>query len=183
MCRCTIRPAPAATDTGLTIACPGRLGIEDVRDFVVSDLRAQPRFLADVADRIWRAWWREDGLPLETLRRGVEQSLVPGVVPTALVAHRGDLFLGTASLIDNDMEQRPLYRPWVAAVWVEAEQRGRGIGAALVETAATVAFAGGVERVYLCAAPRNAAFYERLGWLRIEADVAGLDIFHLLRPG
>ncbi|EHK78899.1 GCN5-like N-acetyltransferase [Sinorhizobium meliloti CCNWSX0020] len=52
----------------------------------------------------------------------------------------------------------------MAAVWVEAEHRGRGIGRALVRRAAEVAFDLGHEIAYLCALPEKRSFYEGLGW-------------------
>jgi hypothetical protein len=33
--------------------------------FTVSDLRQCPEFFDIVADRIWRAWWRDAGHPLD----------------------------------------------------------------------------------------------------------------------
>ena len=33
--------------------------------FIISDLRRRPEFFEAVADRIWQAWWKEDGHPLD----------------------------------------------------------------------------------------------------------------------
>ena len=41
-------------------------------------------------------------------------------LPMAVVAHSDHGYLGSAFLIHSDMEERPQYSPWVAAVWVEA---------------------------------------------------------------
>lgn len=145
--------------------------------FSISDLRQQPAFRDVVADRIWNAWWRSKGFPLATIARRVTENLASDGLPLALVAHRGEQFLGTASVIPSDMPERPLYTPWVAAVWVEAEQRRQGVGAALVRAAAEAAFAQGFDQVYLCATPGNSPFYRRLGWQQIEVDIAGLNLF------
>jgi N-acetylglutamate synthase-like GNAT family acetyltransferase len=92
-------------------------------------------------------------------------------IPFALVAHDGKSFLGTASVIASDLPERPQLTPWVAAVWVEAHARGRGVGGALVNRATRDCFALGGGRAYLCARPHRSAFYERLGWSSIERDV------------
>ena len=92
-------------------------------------------------------------------------------IPLALVAHDGGAFLGTASVIASDLAERPQLTPWVAAVWVEPEARGRGIGAALVDRATRDCFAVGVSRAYLCARPRMSRFYEALGWSIFERKV------------
>jgi GNAT superfamily N-acetyltransferase len=123
-----------------------------------------------VADRVWRAFWRDKGHPLELLTSLVRDNLGPDPIPTGLVAHDGERFLGTVSLIACDEESRPQYTPWVAALWIEPEYRGNGIAAALVDRAACLAFEAGAARVYLLARERLRSFYERLGWTVLEAD-------------
>lgn len=147
------------------------------RAFSISDLRQQPAFRDVVADRIWNAWWRSKGFPLASIARRVAENLVAEGLPLALVAHRGEQFLGTASVIPSDLPERPLYTPWVAAVWVEPDQRRHGVGAALVRAAAEAAFVRGFDPVYLCATPGNSPFYRRLGWQQLEADIGGLNLF------
>jgi GNAT superfamily N-acetyltransferase len=137
----------------------------------VSDLRQCPEFFETVADRIWRAWWKPNGHPLDTIRGGLRENMTASPIPIALVAHHGAAFLGTASVIAADLDERPQFTPWVAAVWVEQAARSRGIGAALVDHAAKACFALGYERAYLCARPERSSFYENLGWTVIERDV------------
>jgi GNAT superfamily N-acetyltransferase len=147
--------------------------------FTISDLRQQPEFFDAVADRIWQAWWKDGGYPLEAISGRLRENLNAEPIPMALVAHDGAAFLGTSSVIASDLEERPDYTPWVAAVWVEPHVRSHGIGAALVESAARDCFALGITRAYLCARPARSAFYERLGWIPIERDVGerGLTVF------
>jgi hypothetical protein len=88
-------------------------------------------------------------------------------------------FLGTASVIASDLDERPSLTPWVAAVWVDEIARGHGIGAVLVNDAAEACFALGYERAYLCARARMTGFYERLGWTIIARKVGAnlLSVF------
>ncbi len=102
-----------------------------------------------------------------------------GPIPTVLVAHDGEQFLGTVSLIACDEEARPQYTPWIAALWVEPEHRRRGIGAALVDKAANLAFAIGTQRVHLLTRERRRSFYEGMGWLVLEADAPEAGLFIL----
>jgi N-acetylglutamate synthase-like GNAT family acetyltransferase len=146
----------------------------------ISDLRQCPEFLDTVADRIWQAWWKNTGLPLEYIAgRLREENLNADPIPFALVAHDGGEFLGTSSVISADLPERPQLSPWVAAVWVEPQARGHGIGGALVDRATQDCFALGIGRAYLCARLERSGFYERLGWLPIERDVGphSLSVF------
>ena len=139
--------------------------------FTISDLRQRPEFFDSVADRIWQAWWKADGHPLEYISGRLREDLNDAPIPFALVAHDGEAFLGTASVIASDLEERPQLTPWVAAVWVEPQARQRGVGGALVDRATQDCFALGVRRAYLCARPQRSDFYERLGWIAVERDV------------
>ena len=140
--------------------------------FTISDLRQRPEFLDTVAERIWRAWWRDSGHPLDYIAgRLRDENLNADPIPFALIAHDGTEFLGTSSLIKADLAERPQFSPWVAAVWVEPQARRRGIGAALVDRATQDCFALGVARAYLCARPQRSGFYESLGWIPIERGV------------
>jgi len=140
--------------------------------FTISDLRQRPEFLNTVAMRIWQAWWRETGHPLDYIAgRLRDENLNADPIPFALVAHDGAEFLGTSSVITADLPERPQLSPWVAAVWVEPQARRRGVGAALVDRAALDCFALGIFSAYLCARRERSSFYQRLGWIPIERDV------------
>jgi N-acetylglutamate synthase-like GNAT family acetyltransferase len=147
--------------------------------FTISDLRQRPEFFDTVAMRIWQAWWEADGTPLDHISGRMRQNMNARPIPFALVAHDGDTFLGTASVIASDLAERSQLTPWVAAVWVEPQARGRGVGAALVNRATQDCFALGVSRAYLCARPRLSGFYEPLGWTIFERKVGShrLSVF------
>jgi GNAT superfamily N-acetyltransferase len=147
--------------------------------YAISDLRQRPEFFDAVADRIWRQWWEPNGYPLDYIKGRLAENMQDTPIPLALVAHDGGRFLGTASLIVSDLDERPKLSPWVAAVWVEEIARGHGVGAALVDAATRACFTLGFSRAYLCARPRMTGFYERLGWTLIERRVGAhqLNVF------
>ncbi|WP_246707624.1 GNAT family N-acetyltransferase [Ensifer oleiphilus] len=149
----------------------------------ISNLRDVPYFADDIAERVWRAWWEPRGFPLDHIAGLVAGNLGDHHIPFAIVAHRGATFIGTASVIDSDLEERPELGPWVAAVWVEPTFRGLGLGASIVRHAAEAALATGVETIYLCALPQKRAFYQRCGWQLDEKDVgeSRLDVFSMRR--
>ncbi len=137
----------------------------------ISDLRRFPEFFDTVADRVWQAWWKPKGYPLEYISAQLRENTSDSNLPFALVAHERTKFLGTASAIVSDLAERPNLSPWVAAVWVEPQARRQGLGATLVGRTAEHCFALGFSRVYLCARPQLSSFYRRLGWIEIETGV------------
>jgi GNAT superfamily N-acetyltransferase len=142
----------------------------------ISDLRQKPEFFDTVADRIWRAWWEPRGVPLTYISGRLRENLTAGLMPRAFVAHVGDIFAGTASVIASDLDERPQYTPWVAAVWTEPQLRSRQIGRRLVAHAAQYAFDAGLPRIYLAARPLRRSYYEGLGWTPIEEDVGEAQV-------
>ena len=147
--------------------------------FSVSDLRQRLEFFDTIASRVWQAWWKEHGFPLERIAGLLREHLDANSIPFTLVAHDGPTFKGSTLVIDSDMADRPQYSPWVAAVWVDAKYRKQGIGAALIDRAAQAAFAVGIGRVYLCATRVNSDFYLKRGWIKIEEDV-GEDLLTVM---
>lgn len=137
----------------------------------ISDLRQQPAFFDAVADRIWRAWWKDRGFPADYIAGRLQENMTPSPIPFALVAHRDDVFMGTSSVITADLEDRPQYSPWVAAVWVDPKYRMQEIGTELVGRAVSDAFALNFRRVYLSAPKERRRFYTRQGWAPIEENV------------
>jgi GNAT superfamily N-acetyltransferase len=150
----------------------------------ISDLRRRPEFFDLVADRIWQAWWKPHGHPLAYISGRLAENMTAKTLPLALVAHDGNRFLGTASVIASDLAERPQFTPWVAAVWVEPDARRHGVGAILVDRAAEAALSLGFSPVYLCARRARANFYQRLGWNRIEENVGpfALDVYARSAP-
>ncbi|AKT41235.1 GNAT family N-acetyltransferase [Chondromyces crocatus] len=148
----------------------------DEHPLQIAAISDQPHFLRAVADRVWNAWWREEGFSLGQIEERVRESMGQDALPATLVASSAGAFLGTVSIVKNDMAERPALSPWLAALWVDPQHRRRGVGAALVEAATSTAFTAGVDTLHLCTTPDNAPFYGKLGWQQVEANVAGLSI-------
>lgn len=47
-------------------------------------------------------------------------------IPFCLVAEEGGVYIGSVLVIENDLDARPDYTPWIAALWVEPHARKRG---------------------------------------------------------
>lgn len=150
-------------------------------DLTISDLRHVPEFFDTVADRIWQAWWKRHGVPEAYIVERLRENMKGDGLPIALVAHHGSAFLGTASLLVSDLDERPQYTPWVAAVWTEPDARGQGVAPVLIECACAEAFARSHDKVYLCAAPPRRDYYLQLGWQPIDENVGPLKLTVFVR--
>ena len=138
----------------------------------IHDLRDHPEHAPLAADRIWNATWRDGGAPPDSGGTVLDAHLDDSPVPLTLIAldERGR-FLGTISIVRSGHPDRPALTPWINALWVEPEQRERGIGGALLRAVTDRARALGIARLYLCTGPHRRDFYERNGWTLVEPDL------------
>lgn len=88
-------------------------------------------------------------------------------VPTTFVALEGDRPVGSASLIDCDLQMRRDLKPWLASVYVVPDRRDRAIGSMLVERVVQEAWAVGFPVIHLFT-PDRQSFYLRMGWTELE---------------
>ena len=97
----------------------------------------------------------------------LESRATRGGIPVTFVAVDGETLLGSASLVDDDLETRPELTPWLASVYVAPEHRGRGVASALVQRVVEEARGSGVDRLYLWTTDQE-RLYARLGWEPVE---------------
>lgn len=75
--------------------------------------------------------------------------------------------VGSASILADDMPERPELTPWLASVYTHPDYRQRGIGRALVRRVMDHARDAGFASLYLYS-PDKAHFYAQLGWQLME---------------
>lgn len=128
----------------------------------ICHLWTRPEMLPTAAEAIYETFWRgRPGYSAEYFARRLREASDPGRIPLCLVALLDGDFVGTASLIENDDETRLSLRPWLAAVLVRRDLRGRGIGSALVRAMLVEARRLGEARLYL--GTDSPGFYLKLG--------------------
>jgi GNAT superfamily N-acetyltransferase len=148
--------------------------------YIISNLRERPEFVSTIADRCWNAWWTDSPVSLREYTGWVQACVTSTGVPAAMVAHEDGVYAGSAKLIASDLEQRPHYTPWIAALWVDETFRRQGIAEALIQQARAEARRCGFDKVYLCATESNSPYYRARGFTQIETDVGGLNIFAIV---
>ena len=107
------------------------------------------------------------GQTLQSRTARIRETMKADRVPIVLVAlDDAGLLVGTASLLFDDLEGDPR-NPWLASVFVPAEQRGKGIASALVVAVEDAARRLGYPILYLFTTSA-ARLYARLGWRALE---------------
>ncbi len=134
----------------------------------ISYLAEHPHLIPTLAEWHHAEWAHlNPGDTVEARISRMQRLLVKEQVPTAFVALEGETLLGSASLIDNDMDTRKDLQPWLASVYVSPEFRDRGVGSALVQRVVDEARGQGMETLYLFT-PDRESLYARMGWKVIE---------------
>jgi len=128
----------------------------------------RPEFVDQVAAWGFAEWGHLDpGRTLQSRTAGIRETMNADRVPIVLVAlDDAGLLVGTASLLFDDLEGDPR-NPWLASVFVPAEQRGKGIASALVVAVEDAAKRLGYPVLYLFTTSA-ARLYAGLGWCALE---------------
>jgi predicted N-acetyltransferase YhbS len=138
-----------------------------MNDVEIAHLFQHPEHVHEVARWIHEEWWRDKpGHTVETMATRLREAKDRNGVPLSLVALRAEGPVGTVNLVANDNEERPDLAPWLAALLVRPEHRGRGVGSALVRSLVAEAGRLGISRMYL--GTDIPGYYERLGAVLFE---------------
>ena len=130
-----------------------------------------PEFIPELA-RLHFAEWRylNPGETLEGKKDYLRSNCGRRGVPTFVIAVDGATLAGSASLIAQDMDDRPELTPWLADVFVKPEFRGKGVATSLIQRIENEAQSAGISRLFLYT-PDAADLYRRLGWEDVEEYV------------
>lgn len=102
-------------------------------------------------------------------------------VPSFIIAIEDGELVASASLIAQDMDDRPHLTPWLADVFVKPEYRGRGIATSLIQRIEFEAVSAGITRLYLYT-PDAEKLYQKLGWSVFEECMyKGVEVVIMVR--
>lgn len=132
----------------------------------IINIREHPEWLERAADYLSSKWGIDRQLYIDSMN----DSLAPEKsVPRWYLMLRGDGIIGGFGLIENDFMVRTDLCPWLCALYIEPSERGRQLGAKLLEHGRRQAAELGFERVYLNT--DHVGYYEKYGW-RYMGDFA-----------
>ena len=128
----------------------------------------RPELVDQVAAWGFAEWGHlNPGQTLQSRTARIRERMNIDRVPIVLVAlDDAGSMVGTASLLFDDLEGDPR-NPWLASVFVPAEQRGKGIASALVVAIEDAARRLGYPTLFLFTTSA-ARLYAGLGWRALE---------------
>lgn len=130
-------------------------------------LRDRPDLLTFVARWAHEEFWSRVGKTLEETQRLFTPKRGPEWLPRTFVLLENETPVGMASIVEHDLESRPEWTPWLAAVVVDRAARGRGHSRTLVRSIEDFARANGVETLWLFTWSAE-AIYAKYGWRPVE---------------
>ena len=119
-----------------------------------------PHHAKQVTDWIWQEFGSADSR--DFFASIITSSQKEGALPLTFIAVEGDRLLGTVGLWRCDLISRQDLWPWLAALYIDDSQRGKGLGGKLQCHIINYARESGFETLYLYSACKD--YYERFGW-------------------
>lgn len=130
----------------------------------IIDLRHAPQHIPTIARWHFDEWgYLNPGKTLAYRIERMQRYIADNPIPSMLIAIDGEDVLGTAALVAADMDSHPELTPWLASVYIREDQRGLGLGKALVKALMDFAGQQQLPRLYLFT-PDQEGFYAKLGW-------------------
>lgn len=125
-------------------------------------------FIAELAE-LHHAEWKHlnPSLTLEGRAEKIVKAAEREGIPSIFIAVSGSQLVGSAALVDNDMDTKPNLSPWLAAVYVKEAFRHQGIATELIARCEAEAARSKANAWYLYTEFAS-KLYEKLGWRHLE---------------
>ena len=136
----------------------------------IFNLKQKPEYLEKLA--IWHQQeWSclNPGQTLQDRILNMQAYLNNEFIPTTYIAVENEL-MGSAAIIECDMDDRKALSPWLASVYVAPEYRRQGVGEKLVKEVMRQAREHGYKKLYLYT-PDQTLFYKKFRWEVVEQVV------------
>ncbi|MEQ8260215.1 MAG: GNAT family N-acetyltransferase [Alcanivorax sp.] len=131
-------------------------------------LADKKEFIVELAE-LHHAEWKHlnPSLTLESRAEAIAEAAGREGIPSIFIAVSGDQLVGSAALVQNDMDTKPDLMPWLAAVYVKEAFRHQGVATDLIVRCETEAARSNADAWYLYTEFAS-RLYEKLGWLHLE---------------
>lgn len=133
------------------------------------------KYLADCKEHIptlaqwfYDKWgYMHEGSSVEREIKQLKDRLNHDRIPLTVVAEKGGEVIGSASIVEDDMDTHKHLSPWLANVYVKSEYRRKGIGTVIIIRILEESKKLGIKKFYLFTPDMN-RFFEKIGWETIE---------------
>jgi N-acetylglutamate synthase-like GNAT family acetyltransferase len=123
-----------------------------------------------IADYHQEEWAHlNDGETLEERKVRMQSYLSDNFVPSMYVAKNGDEIIGTAAIVECDLDTKSHLTPWMASIYVFPEHRKKGYSKKLVTHIMEQAKENDIDKLYLYTEDAD-GLYEKLGWNTISKE-------------
>jgi len=139
---------------------------KNTNELTVVNLADDTKHIEEASAILWEEWDKSCGMPLEEVIYRTKHAICKDRVPQTYIALINDELVGQVSIWNNDLKARQDLTPWLAALYIKKEYRGKGIGTLLQDKCIEVAKELGYKKLYLVTEHEN--YYERTGWKFLE---------------
>ena len=153
--------------------------IDDSKLCIVSTVE-RPDLAAVVASWHWREFRRARGETLQQVLEAVQKSVTATRMPRTFVVLLDGAPVGTASLAERDLDERPDLTPWLAGVFVEPAARGQGLATRLIGAVEDECRKTFIETLWLYTRTAE-RIYARAGWRTVETIAHNGKSYALMR--
>ena len=139
----------------------------------IVNIKERQKHLKEINSWLYKQWGHHDVSSTELDWFKKKQAVLNNknnILPIILVAIKEGDPVGTASIVESDMEIHPDLKPWMADVYIKEDQRKKGYGSRLVKRILNEAVKLDFNEIYLFT-PDQRSFYERLGWKLYQKEI------------
>lgn len=125
-------------------------------------------YIDEIAQLHQAEWAHMDrSLTLERRRKALTEAAGQESIPSIYIAVDNYELIGSAAIVEQDLDTHLELGPWISAVFVKEHWRTQGIATKLIERCENEAKKSGAKRLYL-STELASGLYEKLGWHTIE---------------
>ncbi len=136
----------------------------------IQDLKKVPQYIHQLAHWHHHEWIElNPGGTIEKRLVKMQGYLSESFVPSTFVGEKDGELIGSAAIVQSDMDTHENLSPWLASVYVSEKHRRNGYGALLVKHAMEETKQAGIKKLYLFT-PDDEPFYQHLGWSTITQE-------------
>lgn len=130
----------------------------------IISLREHPEYKEQAIEYFQSKWADENSMKVyeDSITHSI---LTDSPLPIWYLMEQSDEIIGCAGLISNDFISRMDLWPWICALYIDEDYRGRSLGEKLILRAKADAERAGFNRVYLCT--DHIGYYEKYGFTYI----------------